>query len=179
MAGASLAEIGELAGFSRGLPAHLFGNKDRLLAECLRRMIDDYWLGDLPPVGAEGGFASLAAAIRKWIADLSLYPERTRAHALLLQEAHMADAGSKFPTLMETIRAHASSSERQFSAYIAAGLAAGEIDPGLDPAFEALIIHSTLRGVTLRWLLDPASIDVERFAEPYVARLAAYMVRAG
>jgi len=179
VAGASLADIGELAGFSRGLPAHLFGNKDRLLAECLRRMLEEHWISGLPEVGATAAFDALARVIRRWTADLLAHPEKSRAHFLMLQEASMEDVESKFPQLAATIRSYNAGSAERLCAYISAGQETGELDPALDPKIEALVIHSTLRGITLRWLVDPKSVDLERFTEAYVARLAATLQSRG
>lgn len=176
VAGASLAEIGELAGYSRGLPAHLFGNKDKLLAESLRRLMVDYWIEDFPEINARGAFATLAAAIGKWVHDLSAHNELSRAHLLLLQEANVGTAEQTYPELIPLIRQYVGGSEQRFRAYIVAGQEAGEIDPALDPDFESLLIHTTLRGVSLRWLIEPASIDIHQFADRFVARLASHML---
>ncbi|RYY26704.1 MAG: TetR/AcrR family transcriptional regulator [Sphingomonadales bacterium] len=176
VAGASLAEIGELAGYSRGLPAHLFGNKDKLLAESLRRLMVDYWIEDFPEINSRGAFATLAAAIGKWVHDLSAHNELSRAHLLLLQEANVGMAEQAYPELIPLIRQYVGGSEKRFRAYIAAGQEAGEIDPDLDPDFEALLIHTTLRGVSLRWLIEPSSIDIQKFADRFVERLSKQML---
>ncbi|RYE03115.1 MAG: TetR family transcriptional regulator [Sphingomonadales bacterium] len=176
VAGASLAEIGELAGYSRGLPAHLFGNKDKLLAESLRRLMVDYWIEDFPEINSRGAFATLAAAIGKWVHDLSAHNELSRAHLLLLQEANVGMAEQTYPELVPLIRQYVGGSEDRFRAYITAGQEAGEINPDLDPDFEALLIHTTLRGVSLRWLIEPSSIDIHKFADRFVERLAKQML---
>jgi AcrR family transcriptional regulator len=176
VARASLAEIGELAGYSRGLPAHLFGNKDRLLSECLRRLMVDYWIEDLPEIGNRGAFATLCAAIRKWVQDLAAHNELSRAHFLLLQEANIGDAEQTFPELIPLIRRFVAGSEQRFRDYIVAGQQAGEIDPSLDAGYEALLIHTTLRGVSLRWLIGPESIDIDRFADRFIERLERQML---
>lgn len=178
VAGASLAEIGELAGYSRGLPAHLFGNKDKLLAESLRRLMVDYWIEDFPEINSRGAFVTLAAAIGKWVHDLSAHNELSRAHLLLLQEANVGTAEQTYPELIPLIRQYVGGSEQRFRAYIVAGQETGEIDRALDPDFEALLIHTTLRGVSLRWLIEPASIDIHSFADRFIARLEKQMLVA-
>jgi AcrR family transcriptional regulator len=176
VAGASLAEIGERAGYSRGLPAHLFGNKDRLLAECLKQLMLDLWIQHLPDVPAEGAFAALAVAIRKWLHDLVTHPELSRAHFLLLQEANVGEAGQTYPELVPLIREFVAGSEQRFRLYIEAGQKAGEIDGAIDAEFEATLIHTTLRGVSLRWLIGPGSIDIGRFADRFIGRLERQML---
>ena len=176
VSGASLAEIGERAGYSRGLPAHLFGNKDRLLAECLNQLMLDLWLRNLPEVPARGAFTALAAAIRQWLHDLVSHPELSRAHFLLLQEANVAEAAQTYPELVPRIRDFVAGSEQRFRGYIEAGQKAGEIDATLDAEFEATLIHTTLRGVSLRWLIGPGSIDIARFADRFLDRLERQML---
>lgn len=176
VARASLAEIGELAGYSRGLAAHLFGNKDSLLAECLRRLMVDYWIEDMPKIGPDGAFAALGTAIRKWVHDLSAHNELSRAHLALVQEAHHSGAEATYPELVPLIRHYVSGSEKRFYDYIVAGQENGELDPGLDAAFESLLIHTTLRGISTRWIVDPASVDVHVFARAYIERLARQML---
>ncbi len=179
VAGASLAEIGERAGYSRGLPAHLFGNKDRLLAECLKRLMLDFWIGDLPEAPEQAAFATLSAAIRKWLHDLVTHSDLSRAHFLLLEEANVGEAEQTYPELVPLIREFVAGSEQRFRLYIEAGQRAGEIDPGLDAEFEALLIHTTLRGVSLRWLIGPGSIDIARFADRFIGRLERQMLVTG
>lgn len=176
VAGASLAEIGERAGYSRGLPAHLFGNKDRLLAECLKQLMLDLWIQHLPDVPVAGAFATLTTAIRKWLHDLVTHPEMSRANFLLLQEANVGEAEQSYPELVPLIRDVVAGSEQRFRLYIEAGQKAGEIDAALDAEFEATLIHTTLRGVSLRWLIGPGSIDIGRFADRFIARLERQML---
>jgi AcrR family transcriptional regulator len=41
--GFTLADVGEAAGFSRGLPAHYFKSKDGLLAAVVRRLLEEHF----------------------------------------------------------------------------------------------------------------------------------------
>ena len=52
IAGTSLKEVGVMAGYSRGLASHRFGNKDALLSFVLRRL-GELWLSQLKQVTAE------------------------------------------------------------------------------------------------------------------------------
>src|SRR5262249_5616704 len=62
----TLAEVGEAAGYSRGLPAHYFGHKEDLVAKAVQHAIDQYQmaLAQLPP--SEPGLPRLAAIVRNY-----------------------------------------------------------------------------------------------------------------
>lgn len=176
VSGATLAEIGERAGYSRGLPAHLFGNKDLLLAECMKRMMVDYWTDDFPEIGTIDPFAALVTVIERWTTSLKELPDRPRAHLLLVQEALASDAANLYPEFVPVARQLISGSENRLYAYILTGQDRNEIRRDIDARFEATVIHSTLRGVTQRWLVDPESIDLEDFTRKFVERLRATLL---
>ncbi|WP_164857102.1 TetR/AcrR family transcriptional regulator [Sphingomonas crocodyli] len=165
----TLAEVGEAAGYSRGLPAHLFGNKDNLLRECLKRLIVDYWIESLPPPPADRALATLSDAIIRWIDHFDTHPEYARAYYLLLMEASFAETEHRSPELSMLAREVSPGGEARFRAYIEAGRAAGEIRADIDVGFQALAIHETLRGLGLRWLIDPHSVDLKGFGTAFVA----------
>lgn len=173
----TLAEVGQAAGYSRGLPAHLFGNKDNLLRECLKRLIVDYWIEELPPAPETQALTTLCDAITSWIDHLDRHPEYTRAYYLLLMESSFAVTEVRSPELSALGREVSPGGELRFRAYLEAGRAAGEIRADIDTDFQALAIHETLRGLGLRWLIDPHSVDLKGFGRSFVAdmteRLAA------
>ena len=166
---ATLAEIGESAGYSRGLPAHLFGNKDALLAECVRRIQTDYWINVFPEIDEYGAFHALITAIGMWVRDLTAENGTLpRARLLLLQEVVTGSAPEKYPTFVPAARKFISASQHRFQAYILAGQNDGEIRADLDTKFHATLIYTTLRGVSQRWLIDSASIDVVEFSRTFI-----------
>ena len=167
----TLAEVGEAAGYSRGLPAHLFGNKDNLLRECHKRLIVDYWIEELPPAPKTQALATLCDAITSWIDHLDRHPEYTRAYYLLLMESIFAVTEVRSPELSALGREVSPGGELRFRAYIEAGRAAGEIRADVDADFQALAIHETLRGLGMRWLIDPHSVDLAGFGHAFVADL--------
>ncbi len=171
VAGATLAEIGETAGYSRGLPAHLFGNKDMLLAECMRRLMFDYWTDRFPEIGSDGPFATLVTAVDRWLHELTELPERPRAHLLLLQEAAARDAETIYPEFVPVARTLVKGSQSRLYAYILAGQDSNEIRPEIDAKFESLIIHTTLRGVSQRWLINDQSVCITDFRDKYIEYL--------
>jgi AcrR family transcriptional regulator len=169
--GMTLADVGEAAGYSRGLPAHLFGSKDGLLRECIRRMMGEYWCRLLPEAGQRAGFAELRSACRLWIADLEDRNVHTRAYYSLLQEANREDAEEQWPELTAAVKAHCLGGQHRFADYIRAAIAKGEAAEGLDPDMEALLIHASIRGIGYQWLIRPDSVDLKRFCQTLMGHI--------
>ena len=165
----TLAEVGERAGYSRSLPAHLFGTKGQLLCECVRRMNADHWMAGLPEPGPAAGLDDLATAVRRWIGELQSRPAFSRAHYALVQEANCEDADAHWPALSAMVRAMVLGGQRRYTNYIQAAIDRGEAAPGLDAEREALMIHTALRGVGLQWLIRPDSVDLAGFRDAVLA----------
>lgn len=169
--GMTLADVGESAGYSRGLPAHLFGSKDGLLRECIRRMMGEYWSGLLPEVGPKAGFAELRASVRRWIADLEDRNVYTRAYYSLLQEANREDAEEQWPELTAAVKAHCLGGQHRFADYIRSAMAKGEAAGDLDADMEALLIHASIRGIGYQVLIRPDSVDLKRFCQTVMGHI--------
>jgi AcrR family transcriptional regulator len=165
----TLAEVGERAGYSRSLPAHLFGSKGHLLCECVRRMNADHWMAGLPEPGPAAGLDDLAVAVRRWIHELQTRTAFSRAYYALVQEANCEDADAHWPELSATVRAMVLGGQRRYAAYIQAAIDRGDAAPGLNAEREALMIHAALRGVGLQWLIRPDSVDLAAFRDRVLA----------
>lgn len=176
VSGATLAEIGERAGYSRGLPAHLFGNKDLLLAECMKRMMVDYWTDDFPEIGTLDPFDALVTVVERWTTSLTQLPDRPRAHLLLVQEVLASDAEERYPKFVPVARQLSGGSENRLYAYILTGQDRNQFRRDIDARFEATMIHSTLRGISQRWLVNPEAIDLEDFTQKFIERLRATLL---
>lgn len=151
VAGLTLGEVGENAGYSRALPAHHFGNKEGLLkalAAHIRNSFSRMNLGRTPKPRA-GMDAILALA--------SLYLERSgvgdsgsKAMYAILVEATLPDS----PLLADVQQLnrhtlHFLESQLRF------GIEQGEINRAINPTAQAAIIIGTLRGISMQILFDP------------------------
>lgn len=166
--GFTLAEVGEDAGFSRGLPAHYFGKKDALLAKAVRHAVDSYSdvLSQLPP--SEPGFARIAAMIRQHagIGDT----QGSRALNILMAEASFR------PELKQTMLALADQGMERLRREILAGQEAGTVNSGIDVETVARMIFAFLRGQMSFTIADPRhrAADV---AESFLAALERLLAR--
>lgn len=151
----SLGDVGEAAGYSRGLPSHHFKAKAGLIeavrAEILRRMAALM----TPPAGVNG-LDALSAVIG---AVIGAAREPLASAFLEFQKAAMPLDSTDRPALTAFAREAAAKLE----VHVRAGQATGEIRAGVDPRVQAQLLLASLRGVLAQQLLS---------AEPPPAQVA-------
>ncbi len=156
VAGLTLGEVGETAGYSRALPAHHFGNKEGLLkalAAHIRNTFSSMNLGRTPKPRA-GLDAILATA--------TLYLERTSnrdtgARALY---AIITEATISHGSLQEEVKAVNRLTLHFLESQIRIGIQQGELRADLNPAAQAAIIIGMLRGIAMLHLVDE-TVDMQ------------------
>ena len=147
-AGTTLADVGVAAGYSRGLAAHYFGSKSGLLRE-MTHQINDSFFGELrraPP--AKPGLEALLSFVSVYLGRSDPEWTNTRALLLLMTEALLEDSGNadQMATYNNSVLAHLEENIR-------AGIANGEIDPGISPRVGAEAVVGMLRGMMLQRLV--------------------------
>ena len=153
----TLAEVGEAAGYSRGLPAHRFGSKAGLVHALAG------YIGARFGQQREQGPA-LAPGLESIVGNIHFYFSRARAgdkrgepwtatRALLVM---MTESLMEAPT--SALRAEIVGYNRKalawFEHHIRTGIQRGEIAPGTDAAVTAVILLGAMRGAMQQWLLD-------------------------
>lgn len=153
----TLAEVGEAAGYSRGLPAHRFGNKAGLLHALAG------YIGARFGQQREQGPA-LAPGLQSITGNIDFYFSRarggerrddawtaTRALLVMMTESFMAAPSS---ALRKEIIDYNRKALAWFERHIAIGIERGEIAADNDPAVTAVILLGAMRGAMLQWLVD-------------------------
>ena len=145
----TLAAVGEAAGYSRGLPAHRFGNKAGLLralgAHIHARFQEQI---DAAPPRAPG-LDAIRGNIGVYFGRTDRAWTTTRALLVMMTEGFMEGAGLK-----RDMAAYNRAALTFFETHIRTGMERGEIRADADPASDAVLILGALRGVMLQWLLD-------------------------
>jgi AcrR family transcriptional regulator len=175
----TLAEVGERAGYSRGLPAHLFGTKANLLCRCAKLITGDFWMPRLPDAGPEGGFAALKAAIRDWLHLVETRADFARAYYLIIQETYCSDSDEAWPELRKVVQGLVSGAQGRFAEYLKYARDHGEIRADANPEEIAWLVHATLRGFGLQWLVKPEATDLRRFGEILIKDLERRLLPRG
>ncbi|MBR0799627.1 TetR family transcriptional regulator C-terminal domain-containing protein [Bradyrhizobium jicamae] len=158
-AGATLAEIGLAAGFSRGLPAERFGTKFALLNALMDFM--EGWFAERlhKALGDKAGLDALRARIDAHVDGACASPVATAALYSLFVESLCA-----IPELQPRTRAISASFHDGFRKHLEQARRGGELREGVDCAKMANILVGMLRGLIIQSLLegDTAALATNR-----------------
>lgn len=165
-ASATLARVGERAGYSRGLVAHYFGSKAALMERVADTVSREFTAALLAARPAEGSLLDDAKAlVEVYFEVVRDPPTMNRARLVLIADAVAhADSDSR-----EVVMA----ADREFRSLLTARIAAAghELADDVDPDALAVTIVGLLRGVTFESMLDP-SIDLAAVQSEVLALIA-------
>lgn len=145
----TLAEVGEAAGYSRGLPAHRFGSKAGLLRALAAHIGERFREQREAGPSSRPGLDSIRRSISVYFSRTDSSWVSTRALLVMMTEGFMEDS-----ELRENVMAYNRSARSFFEQQIRLGVASGEIPPDTDPQTTAVILLGAMRGVMLQWLSD-------------------------
>ena len=156
-AGTTLKEVGELAGYSRGLASARFGNKGALSAFIVRA-VGEEWLGALgTAVTDKVGLSAICAALDAHYAFVSEGTDRIRAFYSLWFDSIGPDAGLK-----QVIANVHERRQRDVEAWIRGGIAQGEIPAEVPVISIAQQFCAAVIGIVYQWLVRPDATDAIR-----------------
>lgn len=154
---ATLAMIGERAGYSHGLVTRRFGSKEGLLMALVDRMsigwFDTYVN---PEIDKADGLEALRIRIRAIRRGWEVSPRRMRALYTLMFEG----AVQPIPALREQMRNLHLVALSSTAQAVQRGVEDGTIAPGTDGEATSRFITSALRGVAYHALLTPEEVNV-------------------
>jgi AcrR family transcriptional regulator len=164
-AAASLQRIGERAGYSRGLASQHFGSKDGLVSALIAAVL-------ARSTALLEGRPAAASPLDEIIAYADVILQQIERDPFIRAYwVMMASAVANRLPMQALFLAEHEKVKDQLSALITAGQARGEIDPWLDAEAAALSIGSTLLGIGVECLLDPA-LDIPRVRAGALAAIA-------
>jgi AcrR family transcriptional regulator len=150
----TLKEIGELAGYSRGLAGYRFGSKEGLLNFVVRSIGED-WLQELKQVTAgKAGYEAICAATDAHFRFCVEAPDHVRAFYILWFESINPGAGGK-----DVIAGIHNRRKRDVIAWINAAIDKDLIDAAVDADVAASQFCSALVGIVYQWLMQPEAMD--------------------
>ena len=152
-AGTTLTDVGEAAGYSRGLAGHYFGSKAGLL-RAITNQINNRLMEEIqkaPPTPS--GLQAILSFISVYLGRKDPVWTNTRALLNLMTEALLE--GSENSDQMINFNA---SMFRYIEKNIRAGIKLGEIDKGVSPVVGAEFIIGTLRGMMLQRLVKGGDV---------------------
>jgi AcrR family transcriptional regulator len=150
----SLADIGEAAGYSRGLVNHHFGSKAALV-ERLTQDAQVAFLAHLPEPGGSGTIDALVGIARAYLDMVSRDTTESRAFFVMWGASLPTDAALRPVFVTDDGRFRDG-----IAALVRAGQSYGEIDAELDVAGFAVAFVGLVRGISTLFLIDPDGVDV-------------------
>ena len=157
--GATLADIGVAAGFSRSLPLERFGSKLQFLVALVDRT--EQWFNQWAFANLQGkeGLDGLTARIEAHLGSATASWDATSALFLLYFESLTV-----VPELRPRVAAVGQAYRLALRDLIRQGQERGEIRADVDPDVEATALFGAIRGTIAQWLFEPKTIDLERVA---------------
>jgi AcrR family transcriptional regulator len=146
----TLAEVGEAAGYSRGLPAHRFGSKAGLVHALAGYIGERFGQQRKQGPALKPGLDAILGNIRFYFGRKGEAWTATRALLVMMTESWMEPACE----LRGEVAAYNRGALAWFEQHIRIGIAQGEIAADTDPAVTAVILLGAMRGVMLQWLVD-------------------------
>ena len=154
---ATLKDVGEKAGYSRGLAGYRFGNKEGLF-DFVLRSVGDEWLGELTQVTASSfGYQAIAAALDAHIKFCEDAPKHVEAFYRLWFDSMAPDSQLKAVILGIHQRRRG-----DVISWIDQAVAAGEVPATVNAGMLADHFTASVSGIVYHWMTDPDNLDEMR-----------------
>jgi AcrR family transcriptional regulator len=161
----TLTEVGEAAGYSRGLPRHYFGGKEGLVVALASHLIDNFGRALERNEHHRPGLERLLGTLAFYLDSAAKTPSATRALFVVLGE------GLSNPLVSDRLAQLNARSVKGIELNLRAAMAAGEVSADIDAKTRAVLILAGLRGAVGLWLLAPDAIDLGAVRDEFVASL--------
>lgn len=154
-AGVTLANIGERAGYSRGLATHYFGSKGAMMQRLVDAVTDQFQVSIFVEHAADSAIQQLLNLVDVYFQTVADLKPINRARLVLWADAVATPSTDVRPAMI--------TADREFRTALIAGIntgiESGDFPPDVDPAGLGTVIIAMLRGTALETLLDD-NIDV-------------------
>lgn len=144
--GVSLAQVGEAAGYSRGIVTHNFGSREKLLDAVIR----DAQRFDVPD-DAENGLEWLAATVRAYLVHIAKRAPVAKAFLQMWGEAIAGD-----PVLKPRFVKLDAEFRELLAQRVREGMQDRSIRSDVDPAAAAVFLVAVLRGTGMQLIATPS-----------------------
>lgn len=159
--GMTLKEVGEAAGYSRGLAGYRFGSKEGLMKHVIRA-VGDEWLQELKQVTCDQvGLDAICAAIDAHCRFCREAPNHVCAFYILWFQS--TSPGSTCKDVMAGVHKRR---QKDAAEWIEQGIKQGLIHPSVDAGIVSEQFCSAVIGIAYQWLVNPEAMeDVEKLHE--------------
>jgi AcrR family transcriptional regulator len=151
----SLAEIGDEAGYSRGLVNHHFGSKAALVERLAERLQDEF-VSRLAPIEPGAEIDALVAVAHAYLTATRLATSDARAFFVMWGAALPHDSALRPVFVADDARFRAG-----VESLVGCGKKNAAIGAGVDPVGFAVAFAGLLRGAAAQFLVDPGHVDLD------------------
>ncbi|MCB2075535.1 MAG: TetR/AcrR family transcriptional regulator [Novosphingobium sp.] len=158
----TLREVGERAGYSRGLASNRFGSKEGLFSQLVRDF-NRRWADELrKQVGDSTGLPAFSAAL-----DAVEYFLLNRSNEMKALYIVWFESMSSHDEVRKRLARNHTAYRRDAERWVREGIRAGSIRDTIDPQCFAVEFASLIFGLIYQWLVDPDKIDVHAVFQHY------------
>lgn len=169
----TLKDIGEVAGYSRGLASYRFGSKDGLWMELFDKF-DDLWKAHIGGyVRGKRGIEAIRSAITAQRDIFKNESNYLRAMYILWYESLGEES-----EIRASLARHHVIYRRDITRWIEEGLADGSISDSVDPANFATTYCSAMFGTIYQWVVAADSVDLDDFFDHLEKMMLFYITKA-
>lgn len=158
----TLREVGERAGYSRGLASNRFGSKEGLFSQLVLDF-NRQWAEELRnTVGDSTGLPAFNAAL-----DAVEYFLLNRSQEMKALYILWFESMSSHDEVRQRLALNHKAYRRDAERWVREGIQEGTIRDTIDPQSFAVEFASLIFGLIYQWLIDPESIDVHTVFQHY------------
>jgi len=158
----TLKEVGERAGYSRGLASNRFGSKETLFG-FLVRDFNETWASELRRfVGKNTGLAAIEGALDAVEFFLLNRTKQMQAMYILWFESI-----SSYPLVRRRLAANHIAYRRDTARWLAQAIADGEVRAEVDPESFAVEFSAFIFGLVYQWLANASAINLHTVMQHY------------
>lgn len=168
----TLKEIGEMAGYSRGLAHSRFGSKAGFLNQLFARF-DGRWKAHLNEyVGGKTGIEAIVSALHAVRDFLNTEATYMRAMYILWYESLGHDS-----EIRDKLADHHRIYRDDAARWVRLGIESGEIDPEVNPELFGVKFNSFIFGTIYQWLVNPGALDLMAVFDDYEQTMRRLLMR--
>ncbi len=158
----TLREVGERAGFSRGLASNRFGSKEGLFSQLVKGF-NHRWAQEVrKSVGDSTGLPAFSAAL-----DAVEFFLLNRSNELKALYILWFESISSHEEVRKRLARNHTAYRRDAERWLREGIRDGTIRDTIDPACFAVEFASMIFGLIYQWLVEPEQVDVHAVFQHY------------
>lgn len=158
----TLKDIGEKAGYSRGLASNRFGSKETLFSDMVRDF-NEKWASELRRfVGGSTGLAAIEGALDA--VEFFLLNRTTQMQAMYIL---WFESITSYAVVRRRLAANHIAYRRDTARWVVRGIADGEVRPSIDPESFAVEFSAFIFGIVYQWLAHPSAINLHTVLQHY------------